>query len=581
MKLLAHLLAADLRRFRVAIPVWIAVVAAGAIVTLMWPAVPERPGVARALILIAFLLGLAHLLLSVVLVPLVVQTHPGVGSDAFWMTRPIPPRTLIASKLVLLSLVLLVVPLVSDLALMVIYQVPPVDMARAAGQNMLFRMLFLTALMSAAAITPNLARHAVLCGAALLLLATAIAIGVALAMSRMDEPGFVAVSVGLTPVTGGPDGTSTLLEILAFILAACALVWVQYHGRSVRRSVSIGVGLTIAGMYLASLWPWPVFYERLQIPAWTESPAALTLTADPRSVGVVGAALASSEDASRWRDARATVWLDGVAPGWAATARLAGATLGFPDGTQLVSRESFHPSALPTRDENIPPMRRTVRNALAVRRLLEGGPPRGENAVVFRMRAGEFERVKSQTAWYRGQFLVDLQSVEIAAILPVERDATYQDGSYRFQIHGVQRAAPGVAIRARVSNVNGTIFDTRPRPSYSFYLRNRQVSEAAAGYLSEDETFLQLMLLGFGRLGVSATWSGFGVGTYLLRFSDTQGYPSEAVRIDDGWFADAELVIVRTRREGSVPRRLEFDGFQLSERTPSRDLQSGGVTPSR
>lgn len=581
MKLLAHLLAADLRRFRAVIAVWMVVVAAGAIVTLIWPVVPQRPGISRAVILIAFFLGLAHLLLSVALVPLIVQTHPAVGSDAFWTTRPIPPRTLFASKLALLSLLLLVVPIVLDLALMAIYQVPAVDIVRSAVQITMFRMLFLTALMCAAALTPNLARFAVLCGGALLLLAIVIAIGAAMAMSRMDEPEFAAVGVGFTPIVGGPDGTSTLLEVVTFILAACALVWVQYRGRSVRRSVATGVGLAIAGTYLASIWPWPVFYERLQVPAWTQSPAALTLTADPGSVGVVRAALVSRESASRWRDARATVWLDGVAPGWAATARLAGATLGFADGTQLVSRESLNPSALPTRDENIPPLRRTVRDALAVRRLFEGGPPRGENAIVFRMRADEFERVKSRTASYRGQFLVDLQSVEIAAILPVERDAMYQDGSYRFQIHEVQRAAPGMVMRARVSNVNGTIFDIRPRPSYSFYLRNRQVSEAATGYLSEDETFIPLMLLGFGRLGVSATWSGFGLGTYLLRFSETQGYPSEAVRIDDSWFADAELVIVRTRREGSVPRRLEFDGFQLSEPAPSKDLQSGGVTPSR
>ena len=31
--------------------------------------------------------------LMLVLIPAGVQTHPLVGSDAFWMTRPIPPGT--------------------------------------------------------------------------------------------------------------------------------------------------------------------------------------------------------------------------------------------------------------------------------------------------------------------------------------------------------------------------------------------------------------------------------------------------------------------------------------------------------
>ena len=578
MKLLAHLVAADARRFRFAIPVWIMVVAAGAIVTLIWPVVPQRPGISRAVMLIAFLLGLAHLLLSVALVPLVVQTHPGVGSDAFWMTRPIPLRMLFASKLALLSLLLLVVPIVSDLTLMTIHRVPPAEMTRVAVQSTLFRMLFMTVLMAAAAVTRNLARFAVLCGCALLLLATAIAIAAAIEISRLDEPGVVTVGVGLTPIVGGSDATSSLLEIVTFIVAALSLIWVQYHRRSIRRSATIGVVSAIAGTLLASFWPWPIFYERLQVPAWTQSSGSLMLTADPSSAGI-DPVVGWSHDEIRWRTARATVWLDGVASGWVATARLAAATLDLAGGTRLNSPDSPHSASLPTRDENIPPTRRTVRNVLAVRRLLEGGPPLGENAVVFRMRAEEFDRVESQTGAYRGDFLIDLRSVEIAAILPVEPHAMYQDGSYRFRIDGVQRSAQGLTVRARISNVNGTLFDTRPRPWYWFYLRNRTTGEAAEGHLSENDSQFPLA---FGMHGVSFVWAGFDVGTHLLRFPERYGHPGQLIStIDSTWFDDAELVILRTRREGSVPRRLEFDGFQLSERAPASDAQSGGAIPSR
>ena len=56
--------------------------------------------------------------------PLVVQTHPLVGSDAFWMTRPIPPVTLMLSKVVLLSALFLVVRTLSDIAIMAAYDLP-------------------------------------------------------------------------------------------------------------------------------------------------------------------------------------------------------------------------------------------------------------------------------------------------------------------------------------------------------------------------------------------------------------------------------------------------------------------------
>ena len=44
-----------------------------------------------------------------VLIPAGVQTHPLVGSDAFWMTRPIPPGTRLVSKTVLLGTVIIAV----------------------------------------------------------------------------------------------------------------------------------------------------------------------------------------------------------------------------------------------------------------------------------------------------------------------------------------------------------------------------------------------------------------------------------------------------------------------------------------
>src|SRR5207247_6357855 len=58
------------------------------------------------------------------IVPLIVQAHPPVGTDAFWMTRPIPPRTLFASKLGLLAALTVVLPCAARLGLMLWIHVP-------------------------------------------------------------------------------------------------------------------------------------------------------------------------------------------------------------------------------------------------------------------------------------------------------------------------------------------------------------------------------------------------------------------------------------------------------------------------
>ena len=58
------------------------------------------------------------------MVPLVVQADPLVGTDAFWMTRPIPWRALLAAKVIPLWVFIAAVPVVAEAAAMVAYHVP-------------------------------------------------------------------------------------------------------------------------------------------------------------------------------------------------------------------------------------------------------------------------------------------------------------------------------------------------------------------------------------------------------------------------------------------------------------------------
>src|SRR5258708_33376021 len=100
-----------------------------------------------------------------VIVALIVQGHPAVGTEAFWMTRPIPPRTVRAAKVALLGALTAVLPCAARLALMLWIHVP----ARQALLVMLDMAIpstaWLAVLMAGAAITARRPRFALLCGA--------------------------------------------------------------------------------------------------------------------------------------------------------------------------------------------------------------------------------------------------------------------------------------------------------------------------------------------------------------------------------------------------------------------------------
>src|SRR6185295_906303 len=151
MKFFIHLFGADVRRSWPVIAAWLLTVAGAAAVDGIRPFLAANLRILNLVGGVGNVLWLTELLLLFVLIALVVQTHPLVGSDAFWMTRPIPPRTLLASKLVLLGLAMVAVPVLAELVLMAAYHVPARQSAMVAADTALTKTMVVILLMTAAA----------------------------------------------------------------------------------------------------------------------------------------------------------------------------------------------------------------------------------------------------------------------------------------------------------------------------------------------------------------------------------------------------------------------------------------------
>jgi hypothetical protein len=116
------------------------------------------------------------------------------------------------------------------------------------------------------------------------------------------------------------------------------------------------------------------------------------------------------------------------------------------------------------------------------------------------------------------------------------------------------------------------MFDRRPAPRYSFFLRNRRTSQAVGGQV--DPVWSRHHLPNPWRLSAySMLPSPFGFFARAQRIV----FPSSAIAQltlpsapppgtwdDDLWLRDAELVIVRSTPAGSVVRSLEL-GVTVNE----------------
>ena len=552
MSMLTHLIAADVRRHRLLLAAWLAIVVANAIVGGVQP-ILSTDALARSVDILGTLLQLTQTLLILVLIPAVVQTHPLVGSDAFWMTRPIPPDTLLVAKVLLLGVVTVAAPTAAEAVLMAVYSVPAAQIASVAAQTALYKTFWITLLMTAAALTPNLTRFVLVCGGVLAALALYLAVTVTMFMTRMSD---LPAAAGEGDV--GEPTAGFALNVLVVLVCLATLV-VQFRSRSRLRSVPVGVTGLVLALVIESMWPWPVLRPRLEVPSWARAEAALQLNASAESVQV-NEAMSPFSQHMAWRTARARVGLAGIEPNWSANARVLQAGLRLQGGGGLDSNLSGIPVPAQFEGSEEPPMRRVFRQLLGVERLVDSASPRGELAFVFFLRDSDFRRLAPATGTYRGRFEVKLTSHELEGTLPLRSGATHQDGAYRLVVSGAEHSPTSVSILAHESDAT-SIFDRRPTRDHSFYLRNRRAGEALAGFardFSEGSFLSGLLPFHAGR-----QTSGFRARGLVIRFPPGYGEEKESLSIDDEWLEGAELVVVRTIGQGSVERMLEIADFPL------------------
>ena len=413
MKLLRHLIAADLKRHRLLLAVWLFVVASKAIIDGVQPTLAGDAALSRIAGLLGFVLGMAELLLMIVLVPLLVHTHPLVGSDAFWMTRPIPPQTLLAGKALLLAAAVVGLPVVAEALLMGAYLVPPPRILAVAAGSALFRTFWLVLLMTAAALTPNMPRFALFCG------------GVPGRTGRRprDHDGDPAGEV--RPVASevrrrrhrGPDIGSR----------AAGVGWRGRCGAA-RRA---GTGPARAsgpfwreerGCFWLSSWPRPGRGQSSRQSSTrrrglqTSRRSALARRAGTVQVKEMPAFFGRSS----WMLAQARVSVAGIEPRWSAQVGVLEATLQLDGSNRLVSVGSSFPTAVSVDPHEPHPTRGVMRRLLGVQRLVDPAAPPTDSTTVFFVRDAELQKLAPASGTYEGRFQVRLTRHDLEATLPVD-----------------------------------------------------------------------------------------------------------------------------------------------------------------
>ena len=565
MSLLTHFVAADVRRLRLAIVLWVAALITETTLAQIASYLPDFAPAVITIRLAGSLLWVATTLLSWALVPLIVHLHPAVGSSAFWMTRPVAPGTLVAAKLLLLLVLFIGVPLAIEQILMVMHRVPAADLGRAGLHTALNRGLLMAALAAPAALTPNLARFTLLCGGALFAFALLPVIFLTLEtlIGRDESPGLFATTTGggfMSVPHPQPDPTSQVAAFVLLLLTGIGMLVMQYARRRVRDSIAVAIaGLIIAAVAMGK-WPWPLIHAHVSPPAWAQSPEALQLHA------TVSAARFNPPESMHQLKPRWVVYIPlAIVPpplqGWVVTARVTSARVDVGGKTLSTMTESTRGPVLPHQSTEESGLL-ALQHVLGVNRVFDWQMlnTRRESASLMLQMPPEVVS-GGRAAQVAGQFLVDLTKLEVAAARPLGR-MHFQDAAYSINV-GDLREMPGtVAVQTRISNV-WTTFDPHVRPVYLYFLRSRHASEAVRGAPGGGAYSMGVGANVHVSYGTVST-GGFSVDSQTITFDGREPMsPDSPMILTREWLRDAEFVIVRATYEGSVRRTLELRDFPL------------------
>jgi hypothetical protein len=564
---IGHLLRWDARRTLVYLVVWTVLVVAAAVVGVVGPLVVAQPWLADQVDVIALLVWLTMLVLGFALVSFVVHGHPAVGTDAFWMTRPIPARGLFAAKLLLITVVVLMLPLTSQAAQLALTGMPWLASAGVIADSLAFRAPLIFALVFAATLTRNLARFAVLCGGTLLTMIAAIAIFVAIELSRIDQ------SPVVDPDRQPESAAGMIVFDVLFVAGVIIAIAVQYSTRLRRRSVAIAIGASVAAYFVSAAWPVDFLSQRLVVPDWARQSNTLTLSVDPATVSTNTPHAFFNESARRWSTVNGVVRISPPERGWMAAVGLRDAEVSLPTGTTLRSPGTWGSPVLFAADGAT---RLTehflIRDVLEAAVLGNALPAEHEDAkrpenlpVLFLMPRTELSGYAGARGHYRGRFNVTLTHLAIDGVLPIERGAVHRSGAYRLVIDDITSRGGEAAIVAREAQAR-SMWDRRPWTRYRFYLRNpaRKQAVEVSDYAMHRASLLRFLPFGNVSFGVGAeAVFGFSSRGLILSFPARYTPRGDTIDVDQEWLAGAELVILRQTQEGSVERTLEIPDFPL------------------
>ena len=566
-----HILRKDLRHLRWLLVLWAVILITRVVLSAIGAGTAGATFPAMVVFReLSVVLTIVPTLMMALLVARLVHAEPLVGWNAFWLTRPYSSNALLAAKLLFLTTVVVIAPLIADLVTMSTFHAGPRAQLAAAPSFLFGHLTWALAAGVVAALTPSLAAFVL----AIIGSVVAFVVTILLLISVV-----FAVGGGQTgDASMLPDPTAGFVGTVVFVASALAVVVYQYRHRRWRIALALACAGLVATVFLPGYWPWPFLRPQPPDPGqWARNTQATQVTIDPRM------ALNTSRDefdssAPPRRRIHAFVQLTGTPGEFANQGVTVNGTLTLPGGVTLRStqNDSFSREWGSTEGLVLPETEKPAHVALGdVAVLNDVETQRYEQwPVLLALTVEEHARYKGQKGRFEATLDFLMYRARERGTLPLRDGAALEDGLSRIE---VVRATPidgGYGLVVRYWHVR-PLTAASNRPTYEFFLRNRAARAAVAvgsvdhwsGSFSGHSVGGRVASAALPGFSFGSSPDGFDVQTQVLEFPwrIQGGYVGVATRLEPAWFDDAELVVIETAYAGTVRRSVNLPDFEIPE----------------
>ncbi len=552
--LVTHLFKKDVRHLRGILLVWVLLIASQAI--LVGSGISASADDMATMVtfqVLSSVLPLLKIIAALVLIPLLIHGEPLTGTTAFWLSRPLSRKTILAAKGLFIGLLLILFPLLVEVGIFAGNGVQVRHILLAIPEILIGDMALILQVMVLAVLTRNFARFAI---AGVVIFIGMILLSVSLHIARLYFGGMDSLMRAAEPGLAASRGLVAHVSVLLFGLA---VVLNQYLTRKTVRSICLAaVGFALQ-FTCSQLWSINFFAEE------KAAPDASLVRCEELMLSLDAGHKSSSDEFQMRRtgvprkEFSMRIEAEGLDDKYVVRPTETIARLEYPDGVVLTSTNRMN-NRSDLQDQDM----RALASLFADYQVLNRSLYASQSTKILTAPTEQYFKVGRTEGNLSLEVEVEISGYRVAAEIPLQEGARYSSGSEHLVVSRIMKQSSGCTVILRESKVN-LLFGGREARSCSGSGCSPLNDDAQVLYALRNKALKQIYLPRTDR-----QIGSFGMGgkqrlsvTPLHLVFEPNRIEDAGFIVDEVWLQEADLVRIEEVRVGYCRKTIEVEGFQL------------------